>query len=400
MATARSTRVKGPDVATEKHIRLGKDGKYWVEIDRLKPDGSRFRKASAYTKLDKAISTRDEWLAILEANDDAPQKLSFDDWATECFDNIFPHPHGSKRGLKARTIHGYKLLYDLHASPVLGRMDLRSVKPEHVMNLIHKGMTGRDADTKGNMRTVLSKLYSVAQAWGKVPVGYNPCKVVTVPRGGREFDGEGYEIHTARNLTIDEQTAFLAKAQEISPWAYLGYLIGFKMGLRTGEILGFNLQHVDWKQKIYEVNGQAIRVVGDDVRYTDSLKKDGSYRKVPIPASVMAELERFKAEHPFWKFVCTDDGKRFWRPESFAKQFVAIAEAAELTKCKDSTGAPLKDPTPHDMRHSFGYYHANVLGTPHSTLMKLMGHKQITTTLGYYAKAGNDDLIAAMAAIA
>lgn len=403
MATASSKSRKGsaPDVSKEKYIRVEGNGRFRVEIDRAWPGGpkARFRKSSAYTRLDKAITVRNEWLAQFKGNDN-PEKLTLDAWATECFDEIFPHPHGSKRGLKARTIHGYKLLYDLHASDYIGRMELKAITPEHLMKLIHTKLADRDADTKGNMRTVISKLYSVAQAWGKVPVGFNPCKVVTVPRGGKEFDSDGNEIHTARNLTLKEQTTFLDKARERQSWAYLGFLIGFKMGLRTGEILGFNLRHVNWKTKLYEVNGQAVRVVGKDIQYTDSLKKEGSYRVVPIPPSVMAELERYKAEFPFFNHPCTDDGKRFWRPETFAQEFRTIAKLAKLYNCKDSAGYPVKNPTPHDMRHSFGFLHANVLNTPHSTLMKLMGHRQITTTLGYYAKAGNDDLISAMEAIA
>lgn len=386
------------DVSGEKYIRLEKSGKYRVEIDRRRPDGKPFRKSSAYKSLDKAISARDEWLAMLEA-DQSPQKLTLDAWAKECFENIMPYPNTRRKGLKARTIHGYQLLYDMHASPLLGRFELRKIKPDQIMELLHKRMAHRDSDTQANMRTVLSKLYTLAQAMDKVPLGYNPVKLVTVPRAGAKYDEQGYEVHSVRNLTIEEQKAFLSRSA--NSWAHLGFLIGFRMGLRTGEILGFNLRHVDWKQRLYAVRGQVQRELGGEIVCTDSLKKEGSYRTVPIPPSVMAELQKMKLADPARVYVFTYPGEeRFRRPEDFALEFKRYAKAAGLFKCKDSTGAPLKNPTPHNMRHSFGYLHANVWNTPHTALQKLMGHRNITTTLGYYAKASNEDVIEAMRHIA
>lgn len=389
---------KAPSVENEKYIRIGKNGKFYVEIDRKRPDGRPFRKNSAYVSLDKAIKARNTWLEMLEA-DMSPKKLTLDAWAKECFENIMPFPHTRRKGLKPRTIHGYQLLYDLHASPLLGKCELRGIRPEQVMQLLHKSLSHRDSDTQANMRTVLSKLYSLAQAMGKVPLGHNPVKLVTVPRAGAKYDDDGYELHSARNITLEEQEAFFSHSQ--GSWAHIGFLIGFRMGLRSGEILGFNMRHVDWKNKLYAVRGQAIRELGKDIYCTDSLKKEGSYRTVPIPPSIMAELQKIKLAEPDRVYVFTyGSDSRFRRPEDFSLEFKRAAKAAGLMKCRDTTGAPLKDPTPHDMRHSFGYLHANVYNTPHTALQKLLGHRNITTTLGYYAKASNEDVIAAMAHVA
>jgi integrase len=51
----------------------------------------------------------------------------------------------------------------------------------------------------------------------------------------------------------------------------------------------------------------------------------------------------------------------------------------------------------HTLRHSFATWHAEA-GTPIRTLMALMGHKRIETTLRY-AKATDSALTEAMAAI-
>jgi integrase len=220
-----------------------------------------------------------------------------------------------------------------------------------------------------------------------------------VPRAGAKYDEDGYEQHSARNITLEQQEAFFKHSQ--GSWAHLGFLIGFRMGLRSGEILGFNMRHVDWKNKLYAVRGQAIREPGKDIYCTDSLKKEGSYRTVPIPPSIMSELQKIKLAEPERVYVFTyGSDSRFRRPEDFSIEFKRAAKAAGLMKCRDATGAPLKDPTPHDMRHSFGYLHANVYNTPHTALQKLLGHRNITTTLGYYAKASNEDVIAAMAHVA
>jgi len=411
-------RAKAPDVSNEKYIRLGKDGKYHVEIcKRLPGEAKPERRASKYTTLDKAIAARNEWLKLFEGGEPV-QKLTLDGWAEECFERILPFPHTKRKGLKPNTINGYRLLYSMHVSPLLGKMELRNVKPEHLMQILHHRMADRDSDTQANVRTVVSKLYTLAQAFNRVPLGHNPVKLVTVPRTGAKHDNEGYEIHSVRNLTEEEQARLLEAAasykwrfsptdddvftgEEGRPWIWLAILIGMRMGLRRGEILGFNLRHVDWDHKLYDVRWQVNRVYkptnGEYVQASDSLKKDGSYRTVPIPPSVFVELEKIRDRNPQTVFIFDMADGRHRDPESLNTSYKIAAREAGLMGCRDGRGAPMKDPTPHDLRHTFGYMHANVWKTPHTALQRLMGHKNIQTTLSYYAKANNDDVIAAMA---
>ncbi|MBI1331442.1 MAG: tyrosine-type recombinase/integrase [Armatimonadetes bacterium] len=413
------SRSEARRLESEKYIRLGKDGKFHVEIDKKTPGGEDFRKASKYVTLDKAVAARDEWLKLW-ADDQSAKVVTLDQWAEECFEEIMPIPHTRKKALKPNTINGYRLLYNMHVSPVIGRMELRKVKTSHMIEIIHHRMTCRDSDTQANVRTVVSKLYTLAQAFEKVPLGYNPVKLVTVPRTGIKHDEEGFEIRSVRNLTESEQEQLLSASalhawrfspsdeiftgEDGRPWLYLANLMGLRMGLRRGEILGFNLRHVDWNRRLYDVRWQVNRIYkpdkGDFVQASDSLKKEGSYRKMPIPPSVFDELVRIRERKPDTVFVfdCPDGKHR--NPEDLNSAFKIAAREAGLLDCRDDRGGPLKNPTPHDMRHTFGYMHANVYHTPHTALQKLMGHKNIQTTLSYYAVASVDDVIAAMARVA
>ena len=144
-------------------------------------------------------------------------------------------------------------------------------------------------------------------------------------------------------------------------------------GMRQGELLKLKAQDID-------LDGAAPRIHVGGVPHLKTKAKN--YRAIPIHPRIRSVLCK-RLEHASPRVKVFDDvGNKDQLLLSF-KKVRDYAEAPEYTF--------------HDLRHSFGTWHA-IAGTPMRTLMGLMGHKRIETTLKY-AKHTDKAAEAAMAAI-
>lgn len=143
-------------------------------------------------------------------------------------------------------------------------------------------------------------------------------------------------------------------------------------GMRQGELLKIKVRDIDLGLKKIHVGGLP------DVR-----TKPGNYRCIPMHARLISLLSK-RLEHASPNTRVFDDvGDKDCLYRAFEK-------------IRNYAGVP-DHYTFHDLRHSFGTWHA-IAGTPMRTLMGLMGHKRIETTLDY-SKHTDKAAEAAMAAI-
>lgn len=189
----------------------------------------------------------------------------------------------------------------------------------------------------------------------------------------REKESEGRLTWFTR-----EQVEVLAGfAQDL--WGYdLAGLITFAAytGLRRGELWRLRVKDIDWESGRITVGGDAATVT-----------KNGSVRVVPLchqsrqVLDVLQVLEATAPDMAFW-------AELFPNVDVAMRRFNRVRKAARLPD----------DLVFHSLRHSFGTWHAEA-GTPIRTLMALMGHKEIKTTLRY-AKVTDQSLFSAMEAFA
>ena len=163
----------------------------------------------------------------------------------------------------------------------------------------------------------------------------------------------------------------------------LASLINFAAytGLRRGEIWRLRQKDINWEAGHITVGGDAATVT-----------KNRSVRIVPL-CSLSRKALRYIWE-PCPKPDCSLDvssmapwAELFPNVDVAMRRFNAIRRAAGLPD----------DLVFHSLRHSFGTWHAEA-GTPIRTLMALMGHKDIKTTLRY-AKVTDQSLFTAMEAL-
>jgi integrase len=143
-------------------------------------------------------------------------------------------------------------------------------------------------------------------------------------------------------------------------------------GMRQGELLKLKARDVDLSLNIIHVGGRP-----------DVKTKAGNYRAIPIHERIARPLyERLECAAPSVR-VFDDWSSKDQLLRAFHKAMRYVGTPYGLCF--------------HSLRHSFGTWHAEA-GTPMRTLMGLMGHKRIETTLRY-AKITNKACIEAMAAI-
>lgn len=146
-------------------------------------------------------------------------------------------------------------------------------------------------------------------------------------------------------------------------------------GLRQGELLALRWDDIDWNVR----RVHARRSLGIDG--TAKATKSGKVRSVPMSQKVAAALDGLSQRErlsgaddlvfPSW------DGTPQYHGDVRARFKSAL------------TAAGLKAIRFHDLRHTFGTLAAQTL--PITTVQKLMGHADISTTLVYSHYVAADD---------
>jgi len=144
-------------------------------------------------------------------------------------------------------------------------------------------------------------------------------------------------------------------------------------GMRQGELLKLRAMDIDLDAADPRIH------VGGVPHLTTKAK---NYRTVPIHPRIR-ELLRKRLEHASPSVGVFDD---FTDKDQLLRAFKKVRDYAGVESYRF-----------HDLRHSFGTWHAQA-GTPMRTLMGMMGHKRIETTL-LYAKHTDKAAVAAMARI-
>ena len=251
-----------------------------------------------------------------------------------------------ERHLKPATVSAYRTVLDKYILPALGGMGLEEVGGAEVTALHHRL---RDTPARANTAVhLLSRMYTLAEAWELVPPGRNPCLSV------RRYRTRKRE----RFLTPEEYRRLgralrQAEAEDgIWPAAIAAIRLLVLTGCRRGEILNLGWDDVD-------------RTAGD-LRLRDA--KAGP-RMVPLTRPALRVLDTIPRSlgNP-WVIAGQRPGKRltglhhYWRP---------VRERAGL-----------HDVRIHDLRHSYAS-RALALGESLYTIGKLLGHTSVATSARY-----------------
>ena len=259
---------------------------------------------------------------------------------------------------KALTARGYRQQLRNHILPALGEMPVASVGQEYI-EALHHSLRDRPAAANATLG-VLSRMFSLAEAWGWRPKGSHPCKSV-----------RKYKAHyRERFLTREEYRRIGRVLREAdakgSPWPASVAAIRLIMltGCRCEEIATLQWDDVDR--------------LGGYLRLRETKTGLRMIPLTPTALKVLDGIERVPGNP--WVFVGAKPGSHVSRIRS------------QWHRLRSRAG--LEDVRLHDLRHSYAS-RALALGESLSAIGKLLGHVKIDTTARYAHLAQGMEKIAA-----
>ncbi len=249
--------------------------------------------------------------------------------------------------LKPRSAKTIGSVVKRHIVPALGRKAMCQVRRQDVLKL-HRRLRGKPAQANRAVQT-LSRIYGLAEGWGLVPEGRNPCGgIMLYPKRRRERFLTDQEFDRLGAALTEAETKGGASTEVIAAIRLL-----MLTGCRKNEILSLR-----WED---------VSMGSGELRLRET--KTGKPRTIALPPAavdVLAGLSRIDGE--VWVFPGRTRGTHL---SALDWAWYKLRERAGLT-----------DVRLHDLRHSYAS-RALALGESLPMIGKLLGHRRIETTARY-----------------
>lgn len=267
----------------------------------------------------------------------------------------------AEKTLRPRTVDYYKSCIRRYITPVVGKVQLNKLTPQHVQRMVNKLPEDLSPYTVRNIRAILRRALNQALTWRLVT--YNAAQGVAMPK---------IEKYEARIPTEEEAIAFRQAIKDAD--RELLYLLAMFLGLRRGEVLGLLREDIDLKKGELRITGQ-IQLIRGEVKRVPT-KTQASRRTLPIPDLLVPLMEKALAEHPDNPLLFPSETGTPIRPRNLITQFKALLQKAGLP---DTIRF-------HDLRH-FAATMMLATGRDLASTQYVLGHTDASITLNFYAHA-------------
>ena len=247
---------------------------------------------------------------------------------------------------KPSTVQTAQTAIRQHILPALGTLPLMEVERNNVMAL-HGSLS--ETPAMANLAVdVISRMFTMAQAWGMVPDGTDPCREIVKYRSRRRerflTDGEFRRLGEELGKAVAEGKVSVHAAGAIR--------LLMLTGCRCNEILTLR-----WK----DVNLDAT-----EFRLRDSKTGPRAVPLSPAAVKVLADLPRVPDNR--WVIAGRVNGTHM---KNLNAPWGVVRARADLNEVRI-----------HDLRHSFAS-RALALGESLPMIGKLLGHRRAQTTARY-----------------
>lgn len=288
--------------------------------------------------------------------------------------------------LSPTTMARYNEMIKLRIIPAIGHMRMDKVKPLHILDFLEKlQMDGARGDGKerglssGSVQyyhRVLKNIFSRAVEWRIIKD--NPVSSIKKPKVVQKQT----EVYNKKNVRF----LFMALEKEPLMWQVFIKLV-LTTGMRRGELLGLEWEHVDLEEGIVSVK-QAITYMKDTGYDIKEPKTQNSVRKLSLPVPVLNELKKYRKlslenrmktddmwEGGEWFFLFTATNGKSLNPSSVYTWWRRFIEKNNLPYIRF-----------HDLRHTSATLLINQ-GAHIKTISSRLGHASISTTMNTYGHA-------------
>lgn len=218
--------------------------------------------------------------------------------------------------------------------------------------------------TKGNIKSLMYRLFECAMKWGLYPQGRNPMEFV-------EIKNRTKRRRKPRVLSYDEFWVLLTFIQQ--PYRTM-VLVAQCLGLRISEVMALRWSDLDFEDFTVRVQRSIVHGRVDDV------KTEYSDDDLPLDRDVAAMMLDWKSQCPAtpegWIFPNPSTQKPYWQ-ESACTDY--IKPAGEKAGLGSNIGW-------HTFRHTYRAW-LDASEAPISLQRELMRHASIQTTMDTYGRA-------------
>jgi integrase len=252
-----------------------------------------------------------------------------------------PHKRPSSAAEDERLLAKYVL-------PKLGTLHIDAVSRKDVARL-HAELA--ETPTQANrVKSLLSKLFALAEEWDERPPGSNPTRGV-----------RSYRERRVERLLSEAELAHLGdalrKAEAGNQFGVAALRLVLLLGARKSEVFDLTWHEVDFAARCIRLGAERCKEA-----------KPKSLPLSPPALEVLSKLPR--------------DGERVFPPLNVYALWYAVRREAGLSDLRI-----------HDLRHAHASTGA-IAGVPLLTIGRLLGHSQVTTT-SRYAHLSDDPVRAA-----
>jgi integrase len=294
-----------------------------------------------------------------------------------------------RTAVKASTFHSDESAWRVHVEPAWGGRKIGSIRHTEVAAWVAELSRDKSATTVKRCYGVLAAILDGAVRDRRIQT--SPARDVKTPR--KRLKPRAYLSHA--------QVERLAEASAYPDFVrFLAYT-----GLRWGEAIGLEVQHVDLRKRRLNIENNAVHVNGHVVVGTP---KPHERRSVFYPAFLEDALRKATTGKLANDLVWPSRAGGYLNPGNASSGwFAAACRRARATDVIASQGsrerggdAPKEMPrvTPHDLRHTAASLaisaNANV-----KAVQRMLGHASAAMTLDTYADLFEDDLADVAAAL-
>ncbi|MGC1214735.1 MAG: tyrosine-type recombinase/integrase [Micromonospora sp.] len=328
-------------------------------------DGKRRRKY-VYAKSEaEAIRKRDDLRRRHALGENlAAQPRTLSDWLDEWI------AMKAQEGTRASTLRGYRWLIESHIRPTLGNVALSKLTPTMIRRVLSaKASADLSATTVRHIHGMIRNV--LGDAVREELLHRNPAHAVRAPSVRQQ---------ERRALTVEEARRLIERFRGDRLEAL--WVCALTVGLRRGELLGLRWSDVDFGAGTLTVRQTLLRA-GGQLHFAEP-KTERSRRTVPVPEQTMALFRSHRRRQAAERLQAGERWQDFGL--IFASTIGTPMEPRNVDRAWHATRARAGLPwlRLHDLRHACATF-LLASGASPRTVMKTLGHSQITLTMNTYA---------------
>jgi Site-specific recombinase XerD len=292
---------------------------------------------------------------------------------------LYEKQNTSRANVKKGTRKGRNVLMTALKKDELGGRSIDTIKPSDAKEWALRMSKKYSFQTINNYKRSLVASFNIAiedDCVRKNPFSFKLSDVI-------EDDTKEKEVLT--NIQEEKLLSF-ARADNVYKYYCDSIIILLGTGLRISECLGITVNDVDFERRLIKVDHQLLK--DKDGYYIETPKSESGVRYIPMSQNVCEAFRRLLSNREHAKSIIIDGYSDFVfiNKKGYPMYSAPYNKSIKLLIKKYNKKRAeniLPSVTPHNFRHTFCTNMANKGMTPNN-LQYIMGHKNISMTLGYY----------------